>query len=226
MQAMVQKMEATQASVASKSPPSNTSCHPSSQDRRSAPRPAPAARPAPEAKKDPPLAVTEIVKKKYSMDYSRFDQLEVSDDEDGPDPRGITDTSAPGPPRDLHKRMPAKFLEAMRFNEEVQKRGSKPQELAKAERLFQEAFDEASPDVRDEIWEMLRAGGADLPGELKQNFIDGNTDSLKSALSMSQGTLPADKPVEPRGGVCMARTRTHSHRHTHQIKQTPQHLHD
>ena len=191
MRQMIQRMEATEATASKSLPKAAT---------QASPLPAPAACPAPEPKGNPTPAAPEAVKTKYSMDYSRFDQLEVSDDEDdGPDPAsGGIDTIAPGPPRDLHKRMPAKFLEALRVNEEVQKRGSKPEELAKTERLFQEAFEEASPEARDEIWEMLRAGGADLPGELKQPFIDGNTDSLKTALSASQGNA-ADNPVGPQG---------------------------
>jgi len=95
--------------------------------------------------------VAEVVKKKYSMDYSRFDQLEDSDEEeDAPQMSAHAD----GPPRDLHKRMPPKFIEAMRYNESVAQRGNRPEELAKSEQLFKEAFEEASPDARSEIWEV------------------------------------------------------------------------
>ena len=61
-------------------------------------------------------SVPEVVKKKYSMDYSRFDQLaDDSDDEDDVPPRSFTAAANPsrGPPRDLHTRMPPRFLEAM-----------------------------------------------------------------------------------------------------------------
>jgi hypothetical protein len=41
---------------------------------------------------------------------------------------------------------------------QVQARGSKPEEVERAERLFEEVFSEASPEAREEIWAMLRAG--------------------------------------------------------------------
>jgi hypothetical protein len=98
--------------------------------------------------------------------------------------------------------MPRKFLEAMRFNEEAQKRGCKPEEMQKAEKMFQDAFEEASPDVRDNIWEMLKAGGADLPTELKADFLGGSSSSLKTALAKAQasdaaksGAAAAAEPV-------------------------------
>lgn len=123
-----------------------------------------------EAAKAQAPVVPEVVKKKYSMDYSRFDQvLDESDEEDETSPH--MGSFPRGPPRDLHKRMPAKFLEAMRFNEEAQRRGNKPEDLVKAEKMFQEAFQECSPEARSEIWDMLNAGGAGLPDELKKNFL-------------------------------------------------------
>jgi len=131
MQAMIKRMEATKN--AGKTPAS----------------PGASKRAAPSVTKEE--KVEEVAKKKYSMDYSRFDQLEDSDEEeDAPQRSAQTD----GPPRDLHKRMPPKFIEAMRYNESVAQRGNRPEELAKSKQLFKEAFEEASPDARSEIWEV------------------------------------------------------------------------
>ena len=64
----------------------------------------------------------EAVKKKYSMDYSRFDQLDCSDEDDAAGEAAPMHAIPGGPPHDLYKRMPPKFLDAMRFHEEVHRR--------------------------------------------------------------------------------------------------------
>jgi len=186
MEAMIQRIESAPGEAKSAKPA------PPGPSKTSAPA---AATPKPAAKAPAPAA-PEVVKKKYSMDYSRFDQLaDDSDDEENPSTQ--MGNFAGGPPRDLPKRMPPKFLEAMRFNEQVLQRGNKPEDLVKAERMFQEAFEECSPDARNEIWEMLNAGGADLPAELKGSFLGGDSDSLKTALKRSEGTGSEGADAEP-----------------------------
>ena len=171
MLAMIKRMEATAAATSRKTTPARVPAAAASPTPATSPKPA-----QPPAKV--PGAATEV-KKKYSMDYSRFSQLDDSDDEEEAAPAAPAAQPAGGPLLDLYKRMPRKFLEAMRFNEEAQKRGCKPEEMQKAEKMFQDAFEEASPDVRDNIWEMLKAGGADLPTELKAEFLGGSSSSLK-----------------------------------------------
>ena len=105
--------------------------------------------------------------------------------------------SAADPLGDLHKRVPLKFLQAMRVNEEVQKRGGNPEELAKAEKLFEEAFDEASPEVRDQIWDMFNAGGANLPTELKAQFSVLENGRYYITLTNTEGDQKRDRREYP-----------------------------
>jgi len=98
-------------------------------------------------------------------------------------------------------------VEAMRYNDEVQKRGNKPEELAKAEKMYEEAFKEASPDARDQIWEMFKAGGAVLPDSLKNKFLGGDLEALKSSLAMAQGSSSSvdDEPIDSDPKVIQAK---------------------
>ena len=146
--------------------------------------PAPAPAPAP--------ALAPEVKKKYSMDYSRFNALDCDSDEEDDAPADQKNRGGVPPPRGT-----LKFLEAVKYSEEVQKRGSKPQELARAEQMFADAFEEATPDERRRIWDFFNANGANLPAEPKEDFLGGSMGALKSALQPLSPAQGKEQDADP-----------------------------
>ena len=146
--------------------------------------PAPAPAPAP--------ALAPEVKKKYSMDYSRFNALDCDSDEEDDAPADQKDRGGMPPPRGT-----LKFLEAVKYSEEVQKRGSKPQELARAEQMFADAFEEATPGERRRIWDFFNANGANLPAERKEDFLGGSMGALKSALQPLSPAQGKEQDADP-----------------------------
>jgi hypothetical protein len=120
---MIKRMEQTEAAASPGQSKTPSPSPPSPVAPPSAPRSHPRVQEVGAASKTAALQVApEAVKKKYSMDYSRFDQLECSDEDDAAGEAAPMHATPGGPPHDLHKRMPPKFLDAMRFHEEVHRR--------------------------------------------------------------------------------------------------------
>ena len=120
---MIKRMEQTEAAVSPGQSKAPSPSPPSPVAPPSAPRSHPRVQEVGAASKTAALPVApEAVKKKYSMDYSRFEQLECSDEDDAAGEAAPMHATPGGPPHDLYKRMPPKFLDAMRFHEEVHRR--------------------------------------------------------------------------------------------------------
>jgi len=120
---MIKRTELTEAAASPGQSKTPSPSPPSPVAPPSAPRSHPRVQEVGAGSKAAALQVApEAVKKKYSMDYSRFDQLECSDEDDAAGEAAPMHATPGGPPHDLYKRMPPKFLDAMRFHEEVHRR--------------------------------------------------------------------------------------------------------
>eukprot|EP00282_Hemiselmis_andersenii_P014690 CAMPEP_0114133160 /NCGR_PEP_ID=MMETSP0043_2-20121206/13478_1 /TAXON_ID=464988 /ORGANISM="Hemiselmis andersenii, Strain CCMP644" /LENGTH=363 /DNA_ID=CAMNT_0001226719 /DNA_START=267 /DNA_END=1355 /DNA_ORIENTATION=- len=124
------------------------------------------ATPAPSKAQAPKLAPP---KKASPFDYSRFDQIVDSDDDDdagavapSQPPPGFPGI-LPGQPPPNIPAMPPKLMQAIAMAEEIKARGGSKEELCVAEELAAKAMDEASPEVKKGILDTLTKAGVKMP---------------------------------------------------------------
>ena len=107
--------------------------------------------------------------KKSAFDYSRFDQIvDSDDDEDDPGAAAAPGRAGPlppgmGPPPNLPP-LPPKLIQAISMAEEIKARGGSKEELKVAEELAAKAMDEASPQVKEGILKTLQQAGVKMDG--------------------------------------------------------------